>query len=53
MKITKIRTRMGELQTPVSTELDLVVERMRSFIATTNDLHCLQVTAVVAICAWR
>lgn len=30
MKITKIRTQMGELQTPVSTELDLVVERMRS-----------------------
>ena len=30
MKITKIRTKMGELQSPVSTELEAVVESMRS-----------------------
>ena len=30
MKITKIRTKIGELQSPVSTEMELVVERMRS-----------------------
>ena len=29
MKITKIKTKMGEFQSPVSTELELVVERMR------------------------
>jgi len=30
MKITKIRTKLGEFQTPVTTDLDLVVARMRS-----------------------
>ena len=30
MKITKIKTKMGEPRLPVSTELDAVVERMRS-----------------------
>ena len=30
MKITKICTKVGELQSPVSTELEAVVERMRS-----------------------
>lgn len=30
MKITKIRTKAGEFQAPVSTELDAIVERMRS-----------------------
>ena len=30
MKITKIRTKLGELHSPVSTELEAVVERMRS-----------------------
>ena len=30
MKITKIKTKMGEPRFPVSTELDAVVERMRS-----------------------
>ena len=30
MKITKIRTKLGEFQTPVTTDLNLVVARMRS-----------------------
>ena len=30
MKITKIRTKLGEFQTPVTTDIDLVVARMRS-----------------------
>ena len=30
MKITKIKTRMGQFGTPVTTDLDAVVERMRS-----------------------
>jgi len=30
MKITKIRTKAGEFRAPVSTELDAIVERMRS-----------------------
>ena len=30
MKITKLKTKIGEFGTPVSTELDAVVERMRS-----------------------
>ena len=30
MKITKIKTKVGEFQSPVSTELKLMVERMRS-----------------------
>lgn len=30
MKITKVRTKLGELQSPVSTELEAIVERMRS-----------------------
>ena len=30
MKITKLKTNIGEFGTPVSTELDAVVERMRS-----------------------
>ena len=30
MKITKIRTKGGEFRSPVSTELDAVIERMRS-----------------------
>ena len=30
MKITKIKTRLGEFGTPVTTELDSIVERMRS-----------------------
>ena len=30
MKITKIKTKVGEFQSPVSTELELMVERMRS-----------------------
>lgn len=30
MKITKIKTRMGEFGAPVSTELEAIVERMRS-----------------------
>ena len=30
MKITKIKTRYGEFGSPVSTELDVIVERMRS-----------------------
>ena len=29
MKITKIKTRMGEFGAPVSTELEAIVERMR------------------------
>ena len=30
MKITKVRTKLGEMQSPVSTELEAIVERMRS-----------------------
>ena len=30
MKITKVKTKLGELLTPVSTELEAVIERMRS-----------------------
>ena len=30
MKITKIKTRLGEFGAPVTTELDGIVERMRS-----------------------
>ena len=30
MKITKIKTKYGEFGSPVSTELDAIVERMRS-----------------------
>ena len=30
MKITKVKTRLGEFGSPVSTELDAIVERMRS-----------------------